>query len=58
MKATLKSMIHHATTRDGKDADCCGCWHLVMDDEAEWPLQVVCNECSEVRDIGRADLDA
>lgn len=57
MRTVLKTKIHHATHANGTIADCCGCWHLILDSEAEWPIQALCNECDEVRDLGRHELD-
>lgn len=54
----IGTAIHHATDALGKEReeDCCGCWHIFLDESARWPVYARCNECGEYREIGHTDL--
>ena len=60
MRFELPTAIHHATKPDGTECEdhCCGCWHIILDEGASWPVYARCNECGEHREIGRSDLGA
>jgi hypothetical protein len=60
MQFVAATMIHHATESDGTERKnhCCGCWHIILDEGALWPVYARCNECGEHREIGRGDLGA
>jgi hypothetical protein len=46
----LKTPIWHSHNADGtqREKHCCGCWDVSYNDDG---LNVVCNECGEVRDV-------
>ena len=52
MKAILKSIISHETN----DNECYGCWDIIVEEGVDWAITAVCNECGEVRELGKKEL--
>ncbi len=41
-------MIFTVKTMDPHSEDCCGCWNIVLDEDAPLEPYARCNECGEI----------
>ena len=51
MKFEMKTLLHHANNEDStqRDDHCCGCWNIILDEDAPEVPYAQCNECGEIR---------
>jgi hypothetical protein len=51
MRVEAKTAINHDTQSNGVAVDdhCCGCWHVVLDEDDPLHPYAKCNECGEIR---------